>query len=85
MKVLIPYGYVCDVLTLCYPFQIRKNFKARFGVDPLENKHLSVRERYLKKVCRNLPPMGSAEREVLRGGGRSLASYLEQMQNPVDV
>jgi hypothetical protein len=59
--------------------QMRKRFKRRHGVDPLENVNLDKQARHLKKVMVRIPPKGTAEREQLRGGNRSLQEYLEQL------
>lgn len=32
--------------------------------------------RYLRRVCGGLPPLGSAEREALRGQNKSLKDYI---------
>jgi hypothetical protein len=58
---------------------MRKKFKKRFGVDPLEDMTLDKQARYLKKVMRGIPPKGSAEREKLRGGNSTLEQYLAQL------
>jgi hypothetical protein len=59
--------------------QMRKKFKKRVGVDPLEDMALNKQARYLKKVMRGIPPKGSAEREKLRAGNLTLEQYLAQL------
>jgi hypothetical protein len=58
--------------------EVRLKVKQRLGVDPYEIAREDRRDRYLRKVCASLPPVGSAEREVLRRG-ISLAEWSEQM------
>lgn len=36
---------------------------------------MSIRDRYLQRVCAKLPPLGSAEREKIRGG-TSIFEYI---------
>eukprot|EP01035_Chromulina_nebulosa_P020353 gene20353-26417_t len=48
--------------------EVRKRMRQRLGVDPYELSLEDPRERYLKKVCAGLPPIGSIERESIRKG-----------------
>lgn len=54
--------------------------QAIIGVDPVEHMRLGRRERYLQRVSAALPPLGSAQREALRGGNRSLSEYITSMK-----
>ena len=54
---------------------IRNRFLQAFGVDPLRSQGIDIRQQYLNKVCADLPPIGSSDREELRAPAISLAQY----------
>lgn len=55
--------------------------KRRLGFDPYELSRMDKRTRYLIRVCGDLPPIGSQEREALRKG-ISLAEAVRRIQPP---
>ena len=58
--------------------------KARTGIDPLELSRQDPRQRYLAKVCANLPPIGSKERAALRGTSKSLDEVIDFVKHQRD-
>ncbi len=55
-------------------------FRQRHGYDVIEAASVSQRERYLAKVCADLPSIGSEERERLRKG-YSFQEYLQRSRS----
>ena len=47
---------------------INQRLVDRLGIDILHEATISKRTRYLNKVCKDLPPVGSGERERIREG-----------------
>lgn len=64
--------------------EVRRRVKQRLGVDHYGATQISKREKYLNRVCRGLPPPGSAERERLRGNNKSLRDYISLLSKNDD-
>lgn len=47
---------------------ISARIKERINVDPLAESRKDKRDRYLSRICKNLPPTGSSRREKMRRG-----------------
>lgn len=56
--------------------EMRKNVKRRLGIDPVEYALVPPRVRYLSKVTAGLPPLGSEERQRLKGNSKTWAEVL---------
>jgi hypothetical protein len=66
---------------------IRRKIKALLGAAPVEKMEISKKDCYLRRLALFLPAKGSAERERLRGGNKSLEEYnrLMNMRQPAEA